>query len=126
MGFKPDKLMGTNTHLDATSIKEIFSKSDDADSIAQRVLKKWDKNRDGQISFAELKKAASRTDGKISLSKLDPGESQNFMKKALGSLWELLIVGLVLYFAVSIINELAKTKQAQLDEDELAKMEETS
>merc|ERR1719299_74204 len=45
--FKPEKLMGERTFLDATSIKELFAKNDDAEDIAKRVLSTWDKNRDG-------------------------------------------------------------------------------
>ena len=64
------------------------------------------------ISVSEAQCAASVTDGKISLSSLDPGAPQSVLKMC----WELFIVGLVLYFVMSIMNQMAQSKQAEYDE----------
>merc|ERR1712228_673373 len=92
---------------------------DDNESIATRVLKQWDANGDGQLSLAELKSAASRTDGKVSLGSLDPGTGSSIFK----TLWEIFIVGLILFFVCSVVEQLARTKQSELDEVELKRLE---
>ena len=80
--------------------------------IASRVLLEWDKNGDQSLCVNEVKNAASVTDGKISLSSLDPGAPTSPLKVA----WELFVAGLVLYFVVSIMNQMAQSKQAEYDE----------
>eukprot|EP00434_Breviolum_minutum_P033748 symbB.v1.2.029864.t1/scaffold3314.1/size59232/1 len=80
--------------------------------IANRVLLEWDKNGDQSLCVNEVKNAASVTDGKISLSSLDPGAPTSPLKVA----WELFVAGLVLYFVVSIMNQMAQSKQAEYDE----------
>merc|ERR1712039_817311 len=65
----PGKARGLNLH----NLMELYGNFDDSDVIAARVLKKWDRDRSGFISLAELRRARSRTDAKLSLGVLDPG-----------------------------------------------------
>jgi hypothetical protein len=115
--FPPSKLLLEGETLNLDKLKELYAKQSGGDSIAQRVLRKWDKNKDGLISLAELTKARSKTDKKISLSALDPGEGESALKKC----WELFIVALVLFFVYSCVEQIARMKQADLDEAEIEK-----
>lgn len=116
--FPPAKLFsGGKPHLDLEGIRQVYSKHDDSHAVAGRVLQEWDTNGDGRLTPAELGLAASRTDGKISLSSLDPGTGTSPLKM----LWELFIVGLVLFFLFSVVDQLARTKQQELDDEELEK-----
>mmetsp|Transcript_90514 Transcript_90514/g.256367 ORF Transcript_90514/g.256367 Transcript_90514/m.256367 type:complete len:506 (+) Transcript_90514:70-1587(+) len=118
--FAPEKLFeGRGDRLNLAAIEQVYSKHDDKQAVARRVLQEWDANSDGGVSVAELRTAASRTDGKVSLSSLDPGKGTS----ALSMLWELLIVGLVLFFLFSVIEQLARTKQQELDDAELERLE---
>jgi len=118
--FAPEKLFeGRGDRLSLVAIEQVYAKHEDKESVAKRVLKEWDANRDGGVSVAELRTAASRTDGKISLSSLDPGTGTSALK----ILWELLIVGLVLFFLFSVVDQLARTKQQELDDAELERLE---
>lgn len=67
-----------------------------------------------------MKAAESISDGKFSLASLDPGTGGLF---SLGTLWNGFIVGLILFFIWSIIDQMAKSKQAELDEAELDKLQ---
>lgn len=111
----PEKLFAGRRELGLPAIRELYSKYDSADKIADRVLKEWDKNGDGKLILAEVEAAASRTDGMVSLGALDPGAGTSILKVC----WELFIVSLVLYFLVSIINQLARMKQLEADEAQL-------
>ena len=62
------------------------------------------------MSATELQAAVSATDGKISLGSLDPGEGKYFTP---GNLWNAFIAGLVLFFVVSIVEQMAKSKQVR-------------
>jgi len=122
--FFPDQLprvIGKGESLDHKRLVEIY----EDESIVKRILAEWDANKDGTLSVAELKNAASRTDGKLSLGSLDPGASADAfkVKDVLKACWELFIVGLILFFVTQAINQVAKQKQAQLDEAEVAKLE---
>lgn len=118
--FAPEKLFeGHGSHIDLQEMTQAFVKHDDSSSVAKRVLTHWDQDKDGLISSVELGSAASRTDGKISLSSLDPGTGTSIFK----TLWELFIVGLVLFFLFSVVDQLARSKQQELDEEELSRME---
>jgi hypothetical protein len=91
--------------------------------IAQRVLKEWDANKNGQLSLEEVGKAVSKTDKKLSLGSLDPGKPTSIFKVA----FELFIFALILYFVVSIVDQCAKAKQQELDEKKVqAKIEKMS
>ncbi|CAK0911293.1 unnamed protein product, partial [Prorocentrum cordatum] len=123
--FFPDQLprvIGKGETLGHGKLVEIY---EDDESIAKRILAEWDGNKDGTLTVAELKSAASRTDGKISLGALDPGASAAAfqVKDVLKACWELFIVGLILFFVTAAINQVARQKQAQLDEAEIAKLE---
>jgi len=114
--FHPDQLF-QNDDDKRLNFEEICSlygteQEDKMKEIAGRVLLEWDKDGDQAISMTEAQLAASRTDGKVSLSSLDPGAPTSIFKVA----WELFIVGLVLFFVVSIMNQMAQSKQAEFDE----------
>uniref|UniRef100_A0A6U6HZ03 EF-hand domain-containing protein n=1 Tax=Zooxanthella nutricula TaxID=1333877 RepID=A0A6U6HZ03_9DINO len=116
----PDKLFaGKKGGLRLADVNALYSKYTGGEEIAKRVLQEWDKNGNGEIAVAELREAASRTDGMVSLGSLDPGAGQSFLKTC----WELFIVGLVLFFVVSIMNQLAQLKQAEADEAKLEEFE---
>lgn len=118
--FSPQKLLeGKGNSLDLKALQQVYSKSDDSEDIARRVLKEWDIDGDGALSVTELQKAASRTDGKISLSSLDPGVGASPYKM----LWELFIVGLILFFVCGVVEQLARNKQEELDEEEVKRLE---
>jgi len=116
--FPPEKLFansGLDAELDLRGVSEFYSKHDESEAIASRVIQHWDADLDGNLSATELVAAASRTDGKISLGSLDPGAGTSVLKVC----WELFVVGLVLFFLVSVIEQMARSKQAELDEAEL-------
>jgi len=98
-------------------ISEHYGNYDDSDAIARRVLRKWDRNKDGVLNISELRRARSRTDSKISLGALDPGTRDSWLK----IFWEMTGILLQIYYILSIVDELAKAKQLELDEIELAK-----
>eukprot|EP00441_Pelagodinium_beii_P015503 CAMPEP_0197663588 /NCGR_PEP_ID=MMETSP1338-20131121/58029_1 /TAXON_ID=43686 ORGANISM="Pelagodinium beii, Strain RCC1491" /NCGR_SAMPLE_ID=MMETSP1338 /ASSEMBLY_ACC=CAM_ASM_000754 /LENGTH=500 /DNA_ID=CAMNT_0043242043 /DNA_START=55 /DNA_END=1557 /DNA_ORIENTATION=- len=113
--FNPGKLFEGKDSLDMADIKKLYASYDDPDAISQRVLAEWDSNGDKAITLAEMQSAVSRTDGKVSLAALDPGAPTSLLKMC----WELFIVGLILFFAVSIMNQMAVSKQAEYDEAEV-------
>lgn len=113
--FHPDKLFRSKGELALDDLKQVYSKHSDGEAIASRVLKEWDANADGRLTASELTLAASRTDGKVSLSSLDPGTGTSVLKM----LWELFIVGLVLFFLFSVLDQIARTKQQELDDAEI-------
>jgi len=113
--FAAKLFVGKGETLNLTELHEVY---EDAE-VAKRVLTEWDADKDGEICLAELQQAASRTDGKISLGALDPGAGASILKMC----WELFIVGLVLFFLVSAINQVARSKQAEIDEASIKKLE---
>jgi len=115
----PEKLFhGQDGDLDIHDVKQLYRKYTGGDDIAHRVLAEWDKNRNGEICINELREAASRTDGMISLGALDPGAGQSVVKAC----WDMFVVGLVLFFVMSIMNQLAQLKQQELDEARVAEL----
>mmetsp|Transcript_35347 Transcript_35347/g.85862 ORF Transcript_35347/g.85862 Transcript_35347/m.85862 type:complete len:152 (-) Transcript_35347:472-927(-) len=88
--------------------------------MVNRVFAHLDKDSSGDLSATEFKVAESLSDGKFSLASLDPGTGSFF---SLGNLWNGIIISLVIYFFISIVNQMAKSKQAELDEAELAREE---
>lgn len=117
--FVPSKLFATEETLNSTAIAKLYRKLDDSEVVAARVLSEWDANGDGNLTAAELEGAASRTDGMISLSSLDPGKGTGILKMC----WELFIVGLILFFVFSVVEQLAQSKQAEIDAEEVEKLE---
>eukprot|EP00933_Yihiella_yeosuensis_P063621 TRINITY_DN66823_c0_g1_i1.p1 TRINITY_DN66823_c0_g1~~TRINITY_DN66823_c0_g1_i1.p1 ORF type:complete len:503 (+),score=125.15 TRINITY_DN66823_c0_g1_i1:1675-3183(+) len=117
--FFHTKLFKGKNHIEISHLKEAYAKHEDGHEVAARVLKEWDANADGKLHLDELATAASRTDGKVSLAQLDPGTGTSPLKV----LWELFIVGLVLFFLCSVIDQLARTKQGEIDEEELERLE---
>eukprot|EP00931_Biecheleriopsis_adriatica_P065334 TRINITY_DN3989_c0_g2_i1.p1 TRINITY_DN3989_c0_g2~~TRINITY_DN3989_c0_g2_i1.p1 ORF type:complete len:534 (-),score=109.10 TRINITY_DN3989_c0_g2_i1:79-1593(-) len=118
--FTPEKLFkgDDDGKLVLSEIEKLYASQDDSGTIANRLLGQWDANGDKGLSLSEVQAAASRTDGKISLSSLDPGAPTSPLKVC----WELFIVGLILFFVVSIVNQMAVTKQAEYDEEEVEKL----
>mmetsp|Transcript_10404 Transcript_10404/g.24931 ORF Transcript_10404/g.24931 Transcript_10404/m.24931 type:complete len:501 (+) Transcript_10404:2-1504(+) len=115
----PEKLFAGRSELNLEALRTLYSKYEGSDAIADRVLAEWDTSKDGKLSLAELQKAASRTDGMVSLGSLDPGAGTSILKMC----WELFVVSLVLYFVVSILNQLARMKQQELDEARIEALE---
>lgn len=121
--FRPEKLFQDGAQkLDLAAVEKLYANNEDASTIASRVLSHWDADGDKVISLSEAQLAASRTDGKTSLSGLDPGAPTSFLKMA----WELFIVGLVLFFVISIVNQMAATKQQEYDEAEVEELKKKS
>jgi hypothetical protein len=119
--FKPEHLFkdGT-TELTLDGLANLYSKHDDNQDIAKRVLKSLDKKPlDGVLSLEEVRNAQSATDGKVSLSSLDPGAGGGI----LGTLWDIFLAGMILYFVVSIVEHLAKSRQAEIDNERLEELE---
>lgn len=117
--FHPEKLLlDGQGHLDIDALKMHYGKFDDHEAVVDRVLGHLDKDADGRVALEELRAAASDIDGKISLSSLDPGKGTSIAKLC----WELFIVGLIAFFLCSVITQLAKTKQAEIDEAKLEQM----
>lgn len=117
--FSPNKLFAETQSIDINGLEKMYSKQDKAQDIAKRVLQEWDKNGDASLTLDELSAAASRTDSKVSLSSLDPGAPTSIFKQ----LWELFVVCLILFFVCSVIDQLAKTKQQELDEKVIEKVQ---
>lgn len=115
----PEKLFaGQEGDLDIHDVRHLYRKYSSGDEIAERVLQAWDKNTNGEIDAMELREAASRTDGMVSLGALDPGAGQSPLKTC----WELFVVGLVLFFVMSIVNQFAQMRQQEADEKRLEDM----
>jgi len=85
---------------------------------AQRVFGSLDADADGRLTPDELEAAVSTTDGRLSLGSLDPGDSGLLSP---GNVWNGVIAALVLFFVVTIVEQVAKSKQAELDEAAQAK-----
>mmetsp|Transcript_29225 Transcript_29225/g.56453 ORF Transcript_29225/g.56453 Transcript_29225/m.56453 type:complete len:498 (+) Transcript_29225:137-1630(+) len=96
---------------------------EEAKLAAARIVHFWDKpsahtgKPDGKLDAAELKLAESATDGKLSLASLDPGSASSVF--SLSTAWNLFLAALVLFFALSIVEQLAKAEQAERDNAEL-------
>ena len=60
----------------------------------------------------------STTDGKIALNTMDPDVAKGGY---MGMLWDLLLVGVVCFFLLSIINQFAAAKAAELRSAKKAK-----
>lgn len=90
-----------------------------ASAAAHRAVAAYDADGDGALSLAELEAARGLTDGKVSLASLDPGEGGYF---SVGMLWNGFIAGLILFFVVSIIEQVAIATQADLDAAEIDAM----
>ncbi|KAL3915360.1 MAG: hypothetical protein SGPRY_007251 [Prymnesium sp.] len=80
-----------------------------------RVFAHLDQDGSGDLVASELKAAESLSDGKFSLDSLDPGSGSIF---SIGNLWNAFILGLIIFFLISIVDQMAKSKQAQIDEAE--------
>lgn len=119
--FTPDKLFAEDADglLEHAEIKALYHKQDDAHSIAERVLKEWDASKDGMLSVGELGAATSATDGKVSLASLDPGDGGVSIPKLA---WDGFLACLILYFFWAVLEQIAKSKQAEYDEKEIEEM----
>ena len=87
---------------------------------AARVLADLDADGSGTLNAAELEGAQSRTDGKLSLASIDPGEGGILNP---GNVWNGFIAALVLFFVVTIVEQVAKGRQDEADEAELQALE---
>jgi len=90
-------------------------------AVAKRVMRALDANDDGKLMHDELTAAVGSSDGKLSLGSLDPGEGGLF---SVGTLWGLFIVGLILFFVYSIVEQVALNAQKELDAADLEALEE--
>lgn len=93
---------------------------DKAQAAAARVLADLDADRSGTLTAAELEAAQSRADGKLSLAAIDPGESGLLSP---GNVWNGFIAALVLFFVVTIVEQVAKARQDDANEAELRALE---
>ena len=87
-----------------------------AKAKAARVLADLDTDSSGVLSVAELAKAQSRTDGKLSLASIDPGEGGLLSPS---NLWNGFLAALILFFVVTIVEQVAKVRQNEADAKEL-------
>jgi hypothetical protein len=94
-------------------IANLYKDHDDGMAIAKRVLQEFDASGEGLLSLQEMQAAASHTDGKVSLSSLDPGTGTSPLKM----LWDGFIMFLVFYFLYKVIDQIAVSQQAELDEE---------
>merc|ERR1719238_79979 len=91
-----------------------------AKATAARVLADLDTDGSGDLSVAELAKAQSRTDGKLSLASIDPGEGGLLSPS---NLWNGFLAALILFFVVTIVEQVAKVRQNEADAKELEALE---
>jgi len=89
-------------------------------AVAARVIKAYDTNSDAKLTLDELQVATGVTDGKLSLASLDPGTGSLF---SLGTLWNLFIASLILFFIYSIVEQVALTTQQGYDAAEVEALE---
>ena len=92
----------------------------EASAAAERIVRAWDVDGDGRLDGGELVLGESKTDGKLSLSSLDPGTPALISPSAC---WNAFILGLILYFAGTIVEQLAKAEQAERDACELRRLQ---
>jgi len=89
---------------------------------AARAVAAYDIDGDGALTEAELAMAVSASDSKLSLASLDPGTGGIF---SVGALWNAFIAGLVIFFVVSIVEQVAASAQASEDEAELEALQQS-
>ncbi|KAG8468639.1 hypothetical protein KFE25_013722 [Diacronema lutheri] len=108
--------------LDLPGLKRLFADFAPEPSgrlaIAQRVLRLWDTNNDAAISHAELEPLVSATDGQVSLGALDQAVGGTPLVKML---WEAFVCCLICYFVYTTVVQLSVAKQAEIDEEVVAK-----
>jgi membrane protein YqaA with SNARE-associated domain len=85
-----------------------------------RILGAHDADADGRLSESELVPLVGATDGKLSLASLDPGKGGAL---SLGNLWGAFIGVLILFFVVSMVEQIALQAQAADDDAELDALE---
>jgi len=85
-----------------------------------RIWTEFDANGDDKLTADELVRAQSVSDGKFSIASLDPGEASIISP---GLLWNGFLACLILFFLYSIIDQMAKQKQAEKDEATLDEYE---
>jgi len=88
------------------------TRTEDVATKVARVFRALDTNGDRKLQEAEVAPAVSFSDGKFSLDSLDPGTGGIL---SVGNLWNGFIVGLVLFFVYSIVDQMAQSKQAEID-----------
>lgn len=103
-----------------TAAWELGAQWDAAKAFGARVLAALDVDGDGALTLAELEPAQSRTDGKLSLASIDPGEGSLL---SFGTLWNIFLASLILYFVISIVDQVAQMRQAEADQVELSALE---
>lgn len=108
--YAVNKVFSSTGFIQTDDIESLYGKFDNKVEIAKRVMTRWDINNDGKLVPDEIAEAVSHTDGKFSLKTLDPDAEGSI----LGKLWELFIVGIVVFFLVSIVNEVARAKYAEV------------
>uniref|UniRef100_A0A7S3EXK5 EF-hand domain-containing protein n=1 Tax=Haptolina ericina TaxID=156174 RepID=A0A7S3EXK5_9EUKA len=110
-------------HCGTAKAKGAFENKERYEKVAtriERIFEALDANKDGKLMADELTEARSGTDGKLSYDSLDPGSGRIL---SLGNLWNGFIVALVLFFLYSIVDQMAKAKQAEKDEIVMAEYE---
>lgn len=135
------ELLNGASSLDADAIRDEFCKvasscgkragkkwsdaaaASKASEVAARIVREWDLPSgagDLKLDLTELSHAMSRADKKLSLGSLDPGSGSLLSP---GNLWNGFIMCMVVFFFVTIIDQVAKAKQAAIDEAEIEALE---
>ncbi|CAD7965303.1 unnamed protein product [Amoebophrya sp. A25] len=97
--------------LTKPALLKLYKSFDDKKEIVERIFTTFDANKDGKLSEVELAETISGTDGKFSLGTLDPdGASDGIVKMA----WDAFLAGVIIFFFVSIINQMALSKVVEL------------
>jgi len=111
--FTWDQASGGKSYISESDLLRLYSGFDDAQGSATRVLDLWDVNKDGSLTEEEIQPIISGTDGKFSLGTLDPETGgDSWMKMG----WDLFLAGVIAFFFISLINQMAETKYAELQE----------
>jgi membrane protein YqaA with SNARE-associated domain len=112
--FFPDVLFAQYKEgLNSTALETMYTAETDVTPVVSRVMKEWDKNKDGTLSLKEIAGAVSKTDGKMSLSSLDPGAPGSFVSVLMKGAWNLLLIIIVVFFAKGIIEHFAQNEEEE-------------
>jgi len=112
--FSPDALFAQyKGRLNSTALETMYTAEKDVTPVVSRVMKEWDKNKDGALSLKEIAGAVSKTDGKMSLSSLDPGAPGSLVSVLMKGAWNLLLIIIVVFFAKGIIEHFAQNEEEE-------------
>jgi len=111
--FSVEQATGGRNYLTEADVGGLYAGFEDPQGCVSRVMKTWDANQDGVLSQEEIQGAVSGTDGKFSLGTLDPDAGgDSWMKMG----WDLFLAGVIAFFLISVIDQMASQKLAELAE----------